>query len=423
MICWLYNLWKILGSRQLTVILLATLLLGLLLASLFPQMPGEPVLRETWLEAVNLRYGPATGLLKKLGVFDAYRSSWFLALLAALLLNTLICTVQRAPRLWRSLTEPPTVQRPESFYRGFANHAEWALGSLDQGLAAAQDILVRHRYCPQIEQDETTGCASLYAERGRWSQAATLVGHFAAILLAVAVASRPALGWQEGNLTLLPGEVHRVGHGYDLEVQAGQLVKGEQLGVPLAVSSGTSAITQTVRINQPLSFRGISFHLQGYGPAVQVTAPEGTFSATLGGGQSQQIILPEAGLTLRIAHRPEENALFVEALGAGGALLGSGSVAFDQEIEVEGTPITFSLTDYTVWQIGRNPTFGIAVASAILLLVAIVISLWVPYRRLWFRVDDGGRAWMVGAGDWAGEFDAMAAEIGSADRPQGENDG
>jgi len=103
--------------------------------------------------------------------------------------------------------------------------------------------------------------------------------------------------------------------------------------------------------------------------------------------------------------------------------LGSGSVAFDQEIEVEGIPITFSLTDYSVWQIGRDPTFGIAVASAILLLVAIVISLRVPYRRLWFRVDDGGRAWVVGAGDWAGEFDAMANEIGSAGRPQGENNG
>jgi cytochrome c biogenesis protein len=423
MIHWRHNLWKILGSRRLAVILLATLLLALSLVGLFPQLPAEPGAREIWLEAVNLRYGPATDLLTELGIFEAFHSLWFLALLAALLLNTLICTIQRAPRLWRSLTKPPTIQRPEAFYQGFAHHAEWALGSPDQGLAAAQDTLVLHRFRPQIEHNEKTACTSLYAERGRWSQSGTVVSHFAAILLAIVVACRPALGWHEGNLTLLPGEIHRIGHGYDLEVRTGQLVTGDQPGVPLAVLTGTSVITQTVRINQPLTFRGATFHLQGYGPAVQITAPEGTFGAALGGSQARPVTLPEAGLTLRVAHRPEENALFVEALTADGVLLGSGSVARSQEIEIEGIPITFSLTKFTAWQVSRDPTFGIALTSAVLLLVAVVISLWVPYRRLWFRVDDKGRACMVGAGDWAGEFDAMANEIGRTCCPQGEDHG
>jgi hypothetical protein len=76
-----------------------------------------------------------------------------------------------------------------------------------------------------------------------------------------------------------------------------------------------------------------------------------------------------------------------------------------------------------VWQASRDPTFGLAVASAALLFVAIVISLWVPHRRLWIRVDDRGDAWMVGAGDWAGAFEAMATEIGCTSYLQGESDG
>ena len=420
---WRHSLWRFLGSRQLAVILLGTLLLALLLAALFPQMPVEPGARGVWLDAANLRYGPATDLLTKLGMFDAYRSLWFLALLAALLLNTLICTIQRAPRLWRSLTEPSTIQRPETFYHGFALHAEWALDSPDQGLTAARDTLVRHGFRPQIEHDTRTGARSLYAERGRWSQAGTIVGHFAAVLLAIAVACRPALGWHEGNLTLLPGEVYRIGHGYDLEVRAGKLGTGDQFGVPLAVLTGTSPVTETVRINQPLTFGGIAFHLQGYGPAVRIAAPEGTFAAAFTGSQSQQVTLPEAALTLRVAHRPEDSTLFVEALTAGGALVGSGSVAHSQEIEIEGIPIAFSPTEFTVWQVSRDPTFAVAVASAALLLAAIVISLWVPYRRLWFRVDDTGQASLAGAGHRAGEFDAMAAEIHRTCCPQGESDG
>jgi cytochrome c biogenesis protein len=423
LIRWLHSFWKILGSRRLAVILLGTLPLALLLISLFPQMPAEPRSQEMWLEAANLRYGPATGLLKKLGMFDAYHSLWFLALLAALLLNTLICTLQRLRRLWRSLTEPPVIHRPEAFYQGSAHGAQWTLGSLDQGLPAVRDILGRHRFHPQVEHDESAGCASLYAERGRWSQAGTLVSHFAAVVLLVAVACRPALGWQESNLTLLPGDVYHIGHGHDLDVRAGQLITEHPLRVPLVVLKGTSAITHTLRLNRPLTFGGISLHLQSYGPAVQITAPEGTFGAAFSGSQAQEVILPEAGFTLRVSHRPEENTLFVETLVADGRLFGSGSVSSNQAIEIEGIPITFSLTNYTVWQVSRDPTFRIAVTSAVLLLVGVVISLWVQYRRLWLRVDDEGRAHMVGAGDWGEEFDTIATEIARTCCPQGESDG
>ena len=48
-------------------------------------------------------------------------------------------------------------------------------GRARAGLIAVQDTLRQHRYRPQIEHDSETGYAYLYAERGRWSQAATLV--------------------------------------------------------------------------------------------------------------------------------------------------------------------------------------------------------------------------------------------------------
>jgi cytochrome c biogenesis protein ResB len=76
-----------------------------------------------------------------------------------------------------------------------------------------------------------------------------------------------------------------------------------------------------------------------------------------------------------------------------------------------------------VWQVSRDPTFGIALVSAALLLVASVISLWVSHRRLWLRVDRDGRAQMVGAGDWAGDFDIIAADIARTYHPPGESDG
>jgi cytochrome c biogenesis protein len=363
------------------------------------------------LEAAELRYGPATAWLQGLGVFEAYRSPWFLALVAALLLNALACTVQRLPPLWRSLTSTPAVRRPAAFYQGFARRAEWAVTSPEQGITVAVETLERHRFHPQVEQDITTGQLYLYAERGRWSQAGTLVSHLVAMVLVLAVVCRPALGWQESDVTLLPGEVHAVGNGTGLEVRLGAPLTEQRPGVPLAILQGTSALTRTVSINHPLSYQGVAFHLMGYGPAAEIDAPEGVFGVVLGGSQAQEVALPAAGLAMRVTYQSEERVLYVEAMGAGGDMLGSGVVAHNQEIEVRGVPITLRLTNYSQWQVSRDRTFGLAVTSAILLLAGVVISLWVPHRRLWLRVDGEGRAWMVGAGEWGPEFDIISGEV------------
>jgi hypothetical protein len=107
----LHSPWRVLGSTRLAAILLALLLTVSLLASLFPRMPTSPAAQETWLAAVALRYGNATRLFHTLGLFDAYHTSWFLALLAALLLNTLIWSSRPLspgplPSTWALPTEP-----------------------------------------------------------------------------------------------------------------------------------------------------------------------------------------------------------------------------------------------------------------------------------------------------------------------------
>jgi cytochrome c biogenesis protein ResB len=408
----LRSLWRGAGSTRLGLILLAALLLGSLLASLLPEMPADPPAQEPWLAAAELRFGPATALFRSLGLFDAFHTIWFRVLLAALLLNTLACTIQRLPRLRRALTTPPTVVRPANFYLGFAHRAEWPVASPAAAQAEVRQGLARRRYRVYAEQSEEA--AHLYAERGRWSHAGTLLSHVAALLLIVAVAARPLLGWQESGVILLPGQVHPVGHGYDFAVQAGDLAveyhpDGQPRGyrVPLTALAGDAPLqTHTVRANSPFSFRGVAFHLQGYGPAARVETPARTVDLAFAGGQVQEAALPETGLTLRVAYQSAEEGLFVEALDAGGALLGSGVVADGQQIEVAGTPVTLALGHYTVWQVSHDPTFGLAQGAGGLLLLGAVVSLWMPYRRLWLRID-AARVQMVGAGEFGDAFGAL----------------
>ena len=69
-----------------------------------------------------------------------------------------------------------------------------------------------------------------------------------------------------------------------------------------------------------------------------------------------------------------------------------------------------------MWQVVRDPTFAIAVAAAGALLAGILVSLWVPHRRVWLHVTES-KTRMVGAGDLAGDFEAMAREMGPAPAP------
>lgn len=432
------KLWRFLGSRRLSAILLAMLLLASVLASLLPQMPSDPAAREPWLAAVQLRTRTATGLLHTLGWFDAYHAPWFLALLVALLLNTLICTVQRLPGLWKVLTRPPVATRPDAFYEGFAHRAEWPVLSVEAGSAAAGDMLARHRYRPHVERDERASSASLYAERGRWTQAGTLVSHLAGMLLVASVLARPALSWQETGVVLMPGQIYAPERGPTIGVEAGQLSierhpdgQPRNYAVPMTILlDGSPERIQVARINHPLTFRGIAFHLQGYGPAVQVATPDRTYDLAFAEGQTRELVLPDADVTLRVAYQPvgalpgeaDQDAIFVEAISAHGTLLGSGIVADGTELIVQGVPVTLALSSYTTWQVSHDPTFGLAVGTACLMVAGIVVSLWVPERRVWMRID-GRSTRMVGAGEFDGEFEALAQEMADACRPEEESDG
>ncbi len=433
----LRDLWRLLGSTRLAAVLLAALLLASLLAAMLPQMPADPAAREPWLAAVRLRYRGATGLFLALGLFDAYHAPWFLALLAAVLLNSVLCTAQRLPRLWKSFTQPPVVSRPDAFYQGFAHRAEWPGSTPQAALSAAQRALARHRYRTYLERDEAAGQASVYAERGRWAGAGTLVSHLAVVLLVTLLLARPALGWQQTGVMLLPDQARALDRDPSVVVRAGQLAierhpdgQPRSYQVPLAILvDAQPVVTQTVGINHPLTFRGMSFHLESYGPAARLVTPEGTMNLVFTDSQAQEATLLATGITLRVAFQPETRTFFVEAMSADGALLGSGIVPAGDEITVQETPVTFTLGNYTTWQISRDPTFGLAVGAAVFVLAGMLVSLWVPHRRIWLRVDSQQMR-MVGAGELGGEFEALTSEITSAiasehaaSQPEGEADG
>jgi hypothetical protein len=199
---WLRRLWRILGSIRLAAALLFALLLTSVVGSLFSQMPDDPSVSEPWLDAVRLRYGPATGLWQALGLFDVYRSPLFLIVLAALLVNTLVCTVQCTSPLCRSLTRTPVVIQSDAFYQEAAMRAEWPVARGGDAVDVARQSLARRGY--QVLVDGEADCAHICAERGKWGRLGSPVSHAAAVCFFLALLARPALSCTGHDPTFWP---------------------------------------------------------------------------------------------------------------------------------------------------------------------------------------------------------------------------
>ena len=276
---WLSAVWRQLCSLKLAVILLIAVAAATALGSLFPQMPAgipaDPTAQANWLAIVGERYGAAAGFLQALGLFDLYHAPWFIALLAALLLNTAACTLERFARIWRTTFAALRVLRPDAFYRTGTYRAAWtvATGRSLAGLAEAlKVILTRHRYRLCVE--ESDGVIYLFAERFRWTRLGTLITHTGLVLLVIGAAWSMAAGWREEELTFAPGQVQEVGHGHDFALRFDELeINRYPNGLPreyrvhLAVlEGGREVLAKMVRLSAPLSYRGVSFYLYAYEP-------------------------------------------------------------------------------------------------------------------------------------------------------------
>jgi cytochrome c biogenesis protein len=413
---YLTRLWRFLGSTGLAVVLLIAVVLGALVGTLFPQltpdMAADPAANARWLTAAQEKYGFLFGLYRALGLFDVYRSPWFLALIAALLLNTVVCTVDRLPVLWRAVTARPRIEQAETFYERMPNHISLAVASVEQGEQALRRVLGRRHYRVVAErQGEVT---YFFAERNRLARLATLVTHTSLVLLVLGTLWSGWGGWRERAVALGPGQVYDVGHGQSFAVRSDGLeIERYPNGQPsdyrahLAVlEKGTEVMHKTVRVNDPLTYRGISFYLYSYGPAGRVRATDaegrpvplqaesgqevalGEVTLNFSGeGDGQEILVPSLDLMMRLVFYYQGPSLFVQATRSGEARpFGAGSIRGGDSLEIGDVTFEFALDRYIVLQVVHDPGFKWVILAGFLAMGGLILSFYFPHKRLWARV-------------------------------------
>jgi cytochrome c biogenesis protein len=321
--------WRYLGRTGVASSLLSLLLLFSLLASFLPQLPpaitDDPDHLSGWLAAAQSRYGSAAILLTRLGGFAFFRSPVFWALLLMVALSTLACTLQRWQAAWRR-----GFPQPERFPRTLFASDSRALSLPPLSRAAVQAALKGRGY--RVRTVSEGESVHLRGDRYPLSNLATLVTHLAVLLVLLGYGLGDWLRWST-EMGVEPGQTVDVGHGTGLAIrndgfQIEHYPDGSaaQYQARVTLLAGNRVAAQgTIRVNEPLRFRGLGIYLTGFRQeeagtrlALQVARDPGAGIALAGGllllaGATAAVYLPRQRIYARLER--EQTLLTIRSSG------------------------------------------------------------------------------------------------------------
>jgi cytochrome c biogenesis protein len=440
------------------VILLVMSLVGMVIKQLPSFAFRSPADHAAAMDQLHARYDPLlgadlVGLLERAQVFQVFSSWWFSTALVILTISIVCCTLNRTPRLWRQSRDIRVVQ-PEPFYDPRLPDRA-AMGGLQPD--AVRAVLRAHHFGVRSVTDGD-GTTHLYGDRHRWVKLATLLTHTGLVLFLVAAAVTSRLGFESGIL-LARGESQPV---TAIGTPGLIVVKSYGFAAPrrndgsfvdfttdLAVyRDGQELARKVVRVNDPLSVAGYTFHQNGFAPAPDMIVrdakgrvlwdgpfaltdaadgqPYGVFSVP-GRDVGLEMILTKAadGTTgvLYLPYRavgPAANGspaiqqltpFFVDL----GAIGGSRDTDFSVELRaIQGATILIAK---------RDPGQGLVWLAFGSLIAGLVITFYLPRRRIWARLRPDGRLAIVGRSDryvdFSREFGRLLDDLVAARRPTG----
>ena len=389
---------------------------------------------QTAMAAIHDRYDPVFGpgvvdVLERLQVFRIFSSTWFTLGLIILVVSIVVCTLDRTPRLWRQSSEIRVVQPEPFFAPNLPDRA--VMGGV--GADAVRAILRRHHF--KLREAEVDGTRFIYGDRHQYTKMATLLTHLGLITFLIAAVVTSVFGDEQGlivtegdSLTVqpigTPGLLVVKNYAFDAPgfFETGQATDfTTDLGV---FQDGREIARKTIRVNDPLSVGGYTFHQNGFGPAIRMLIsdaagrplwdgsvpldgqaaglPYGTLSVP-GRDVGLQLLLQRSsdktGVVLIVPYRitgedadgnPIAEDLPPLALKAGTASPAEGT---DFSVGVR------SFGEYTLLIAKKDPGQGFVWSAFALLISGIAITFYLPRRRIWTRLSPGGDLAIVNRSD------------------------
>ena len=267
------SLREALSSLRLTIGLLIVLAVASIFGTVIPQNAAP----EEYLRVYKVT---TYKILHILGFLNMYRSWWFLLLLALLCVNLIACSAGRFRLTWRLISRPrEKLEEPE--WKSLSPKKTLALKGdpRDWASAVREGLSGRFRVPKTIEED---GTVHFFAEKGRISRLGAYFVHLGVLVILGGALIGFFYGFR-GNINLLEGETASrvtLRNGGQVPLPGFKLkldqftVSFYSTGAPkefksvVTLREGDQNVrSESIRVNHPLSYRGLAFYQSSYGVA------------------------------------------------------------------------------------------------------------------------------------------------------------
>lgn len=341
----LQSVWRFLASLKLTVVLLLCIALLSIIGTVIPQNLNM----QTYIAKYGL-FGYQ--LFASLDIVDMYHSWWFVGLLLMLVINIVVCSIDRLETTWRVIFPKTRKFDLEAYQR---RKSRWdfkiAHSAADINTIYHRFLSKRYRY-HRIETMDN-GFA-VVAERGRWTRLGVYIVHLSVVVMLLGGLIGSRFGF-EGFVKIAEGEsadavvLNSSGQNFTLPFSIRcddfdvQFYKGTQRPKEFRsrlslVQDGREVAAKEIVVNDPLRYNGIGIYQSSYEPiddghpALSTDIdPEGPFALSIRSVESgleytrnaaigETINMPE-GLGTLVLKRFDPQAQFKE-MALGPALIG-----------------------------------------------------------------------------------------------------
>ena len=427
------RIWRIFTSMRTALVLMLLLaglaLIGTLLVQAPPGLAADRQAYGSWLDSVRPKYGGWTTVLDTLQLFAVFSSVWFKGIVVGLTTSILACSLKRFRGLWRTTLHPRT-RMTGAFYDRAPHHADVAApASPAVALAGVRAAFRARRYRTVVEEDGDD--IHVYADRFRWGPFGTVMAHLSLVLILVGALVGATWGFRNPDFAATVGSRVDVGNGTGLAVEARSFSDSYyENGSPSDYASdlvlykdGAQVAAQTIRVNQPLRYGGITLYQSFFGASAVMSVSDAAGTQLFGAGvpllwssndgaqRIGQFGLPDQGLTVFVVGaasgevdpniKAGEMQLEIYRSGGDGVPIATEIVSQGKPATISGLTYTFDREQqFTGLIVASDPGVQIVWGGAILLVGGLFLVFFFPNRRIWacLRRTAQGTELRLGAG-------------------------
>lgn len=415
----LQTLWDFFCSLKLAISLLISLAITSIIGTVIPQGNIPPEYLQT-ISETKLR------VYQSLGFFDMYHSWWYILLLYLFTVNLIACSIKRLPRVWKIISEP-TLVMDESHERSLANTHAFKMQGDNRSIAEKLKTALKGQASEPV-LTEVDGALHLFAQKNPYCRLGVYVTHLSIIFIFVGALIGSFFGYKA--FVQIPEGVaaDTVYTRTEKPIPLGFAVRCEKFtvsyyntGAPkefksiLTVMENGKPVPGYVNIpvivNDPLTYKGITFYQSSYGQAEEgalhhltVQPRGGGAPVKIMGRSGERIPLPGGG-HLVVIEATQNVAQFMPQYSGPAAkvevtLPGKQPetfIVFRDHPEVEqqrGGSQLFAYEGgdvklYTGLQVAKDPGVWIVWLGCALMVVGIGMAFFMSHDRYWVRISGG----------------------------------